>query len=124
MREWIPVQARGTPTLALPEEHSRIDAVRLTRRLASGNCRARLPAASHGAKEIPGQCATQNRVPKTVRILPPISARFIRARRLKPHFAKTYENPVGGTACRKTDEFPAAVTAALIGRFSAFPRNV
>ena|ERR1700730_6375773 len=38
----------------------------------------------------------------------------------EPHSAKTYGNPVCGTECRKTDEFPVPVTAALIGRFSAW----
>ena len=32
-------------------------------------------------------------------------------------------NLVRGSACRNTDEFPAAVTAALIGRLMAFPKN-
>jgi hypothetical protein len=34
-----------------------------------------------------------------------------------PHSAKTYGNLVLETACRKTDEFTASVTPALIGRF-------
>jgi hypothetical protein len=61
--------------------------------------------------------------PENVRILPPISERFVRSRRLRPHSAKTYGNPVHGTACRKTDEFPVPIPAALIGRLMAFPKN-
>jgi len=58
-----------------------------------------------------------------VRILPPISARFVRSRSLRPHSAKTYENPAHGTACRKTVEFPVPVTAALIGGFNGIAGN-
>jgi hypothetical protein len=61
--------------------------------------------------------------PKNVRILPPISGRFIRSRSPRPDSAKTYGNPVHGTACRNTDEFPVPVAAALIGGFSTFPKK-
>ena len=37
--------------------------------------------------------------------------------------AKTHENPVRRTTCRKTDEFPVRGTAAFIGRFAAFPKK-
>jgi hypothetical protein len=56
--------------------------------------------------------------PKNVRILPPISARSVRTRSLRPDSAKTYGNPVQGTACRKTCEFPLPEAASLIGGFS------
>jgi hypothetical protein len=55
-------------------------------------------------------------VAEKVRILPSISGRFVRAHRLRPDSAKTYGNPVRRTTCQKTDEFPVAVTAALVGR--------
>jgi len=55
---------------------------------------------------------------KNVRILPTISARFVRSSSLSPHSAKTYENPVRETACRKTDEFPVPARATLIGWFT------
>src|ERR1700676_5416704 len=64
-----------------------------------------------------------NRMAKKVRILPPISARFVRSGSVSFDSAKTYENPVRGTACRNTDEFPVPVTAALIGPFLACPRK-
>jgi hypothetical protein len=60
---------------------------------------------------------------ENVRILLRISGRFIRTHSLRPHSAKTYENPVRGTACRNTDEFPVPVAAALIDGFSACPRK-
>jgi hypothetical protein len=59
-----------------------------------------------------------------VRIVPPISARVVRSRRLSLDSAKTYEYPARGTVCRNTDEFPVPVTAALIGRFVTIPENV
>jgi hypothetical protein len=60
---------------------------------------------------------------ENVRILSPISHRFVRSRSPRPDSAKTYENPVRGAACRNTDEFPVPVTAALIGRLIARPRK-
>jgi hypothetical protein len=58
-----------------------------------------------------------------VRILPPLSARFVRSRSSRPHSAKTYENPARGTACRITDEFTWPATTAFIGGLMAFPQN-
>jgi hypothetical protein len=58
-----------------------------------------------------------------VRILPPISARFVRSRSPRPDSAKTYGNLVLETACRNTDEFPVPVTAALIGRLTGIAEN-
>jgi hypothetical protein len=55
---------------------------------------------------------------KNVRILPSISGRFDRSRRLRPDSAKTRENPVHEKTRHKTDEYPVPVTAALIGGFS------
>jgi hypothetical protein len=52
-----------------------------------------------------------------------ISGRLIRSRSLRPDSAKTYENLVCGTACRKTVEFPGPASAALIGRLKAVPEK-
>jgi hypothetical protein len=60
---------------------------------------------------------------KNVRILPPISGRFVRSQAEAHISAKTYENPARGTACQKTDEFSAPVTAAIIGRLMACPQK-
>jgi hypothetical protein len=49
----------------------------------------------------------------------PISARFAGSRHLCPHSHITNGNPVRRTACRTTDAFPVAVTAALIGGLMA-----
>jgi hypothetical protein len=57
------------------------------------------------------------RTPKDVRILPPI---FRSRDRRHSDSHKTYGNPEHGTACRKTDDFPGPVTAALNGRLMAF----
>jgi len=54
---------------------------------------------------------------ENVGFLPPISGRFDRFRRPRPHSAKTYGNLVQETACRNTYEFPVPVAAALIGHF-------
>ena len=56
-------------------------------------------------------------ISSNVRFMPPISGRFVRSHRLRPDSAKTYGDLVLETACRKTDEFPVPVTAALIGPF-------
>jgi hypothetical protein len=58
-----------------------------------------------------------------VGFLRPISARFVRSGSLSLDSAKTYENPVRRTACRKTDEFSVPVTAALIGGLMAIPEK-
>jgi hypothetical protein len=60
---------------------------------------------------------------KNVRILPPISRLFVRSRSLRPDSVKTYENPARGVACRNTDELPAPVSAALIGRLTPLLEN-
>jgi hypothetical protein len=62
--------------------------------------------------------------PKKVRILPPVSGRFDRSRRSRLDSAKTFRNLVLETACRKTDEFPVPVRAALIGGLMAIPEKV
>jgi len=38
-------------------------------------------------------------------------------------FRQRYENPVRGTVCRKTHDFPVSTKAALIGRLTAFSEN-
>jgi hypothetical protein len=45
-------------------------------------------------------------VSKIVRILPPISGAFDPVTRPEAEFRETYDNPVRGTVCRNTDEFP------------------
>jgi hypothetical protein len=62
-------------------------------------------------------------VQKNVRILPPIAGRFVRSRSLRPDSVKTYENPAREPACRKTNDFPASVAAALIGPLMTCPRK-
>jgi hypothetical protein len=62
--------------------------------------------------------------PKNIRILPPISERFIRTRGLTPDFAKTYGNLGHRIACRKTDDFPGPARASLNGRFLVVTKNV
>jgi hypothetical protein len=65
------------------------------------------------------QIGATNRQRKNVGFLLPISASFVTPRCLRLDSAKTYENPVRETACRKTDDFPVSVAAALIGRLMA-----
>jgi hypothetical protein len=66
---------------------------------------------------------TLERLSKNVRILPPISGRFVRSRRLRPDSAKTYGNSVRWRACRKTCGFLEGADSSFIARFSAFPEN-
>jgi hypothetical protein len=54
-----------------------------------------------------GGCAEPRRLrmPKKVRILPPISARFVRSRDFRPYSAKTDENPARGACAEKRMSF-------------------
>jgi hypothetical protein len=49
--------------------------------------------------------------------------RFSRSYHLRPDSAKSYGNSVRRITYRNTDEFSVLVTAALIGRFTAFPEK-
>jgi transposase len=60
---------------------------------------------------------------RPVRFLTSLLRRFDCHHPSAPDSAKTEGNPARGTAYRKTDDFPVPVTAALIGRFVAFPKN-
>jgi hypothetical protein len=77
----------------------------------------------HPVNRCPDQTEPRCVLAENVRILPPISAHFVRSHRLRPDSAKTYGNLVHGTACRNTDEFPVPVTAALIGGWTKSLRD-
>src|SRR5579863_5040572 len=51
------------------------------------------------------QSGTRNQLSKIVRILLPISGRFVRAYGLRPHSAKTYENSARGACAEKRMSF-------------------